>query len=341
MPWYNGEMTGLDDDARLDRIAASLFFIVGCGRSGTTLVQSVLLSHPNVVIPPETKFASKFPAQTPHLRDLTSDAAFDRALNLTVAYERPKGVPFNEARFRELARAAPRSWDGILLALLAAVAEHEGRPRVGEKSTDHTRCVGRLSESFPRARFVHLLRDPRAVMLSRIRAGFSSGRLGTEVPRWLEAVRLHREHADRLGPQRYHLLRYESLVTDFQQNVEAICRFLDLDMRPEMLAPHQRASTGFTDRSRAWMTNTLRPVFRDSVDKWRTELTPTQIAMIEHALGPEMREMGYEPSGARTAAPRARLAVSAAFGHVEYARRKALRGLRKVRARSAPANPTG
>ncbi|MGP1310859.1 MAG: sulfotransferase family protein [Phycisphaerales bacterium] len=323
---------------RLEQVASTLFFIVGCGRSGTTFLQSVILSHPDVAIPPETKFASKFPAYTPGLRDLTNASAFAKALDVVVEDQRRKGVAFDEARFRELAHAAPRTWDGVFLAVLTAFADRENRPRAGEKSPAHTPLVGRLSESFPHAKFVHLLRDPRAVMLSRVRAGFTAGALGTEIPRWKEAADMHRDHADRLGPSRYHLLRYEDLVTDLEPTVRSLCAFLDLDMRPEMLEPHKRQKKGFNPNSKDWMQNTLKPVFTGSIDKWRSDLTTSQIALIEHALADDMRAMGYEPTGASTAAPGLKLAVSRAVGKTEYARRKAIRGVRKLSGRK-PAPP--
>ncbi len=78
------------------------------------------------------------------------------------------------------------------------------------------------------------------------------------------------------------------------------------------------------------MENTLKPVFTESVNKWRTELTPTQIALIEFALADDMRTMGYEPIGARTNAPALRLAISRAVGKTEYTRRKLVRGARKL-----------
>ena len=315
---------------RLQEIERSLFFIVGCGRSGTTLLQSIILSHPDTAIPPETKFASKFPDYTPSLRDLSRDDDFSRALDLAIADQRRKGIPFDEPRVRELAHAAPRTWDGLFLAFLAAVADKEGRPRVGEKSPAHTPLVGRLSESFPDAKFIHLVRDPRAVMLSRLKAGFTAGALGTEIPRWKEAADMHREHASRLGPSRYLLLKYEDLVTNLEPTVRALCAFLDLDMRPEMLEPHKRDKKGFNPRSKDWMQNTLKPVFTESIEKWRAGLTPTQIALIEFALGDDMRAMGYEPSGATTSAPAFRLALSRAIGKSEYTRRMFVRGVRKL-----------
>lgn len=315
---------------RLSDIERSLFFIVGCGRSGTTLLQSILLSHPDIAIPPETKFASKFPAYAPNLRDLSHQDNFDRALEIAIADQRRKNIPFDEPRLRELAHAAPRSWDGLFLAFLTAVADKEGAPRVGEKSPAHTPLVGRLSESFPNAKFIHLVRDPRAVMLSRLRAGFTAGALGTEIPRWREAADMHRDHAARLGPSRYLLLKYEDLVTNLEPTVRSLCAFLDLDMRPEMLEPHKREKKGFNPRSKGWMENTLKPVFTGSIEKWRTELTPAQIALIEFALADDMRAMGYEPTGASTSAPSLRLAISRAVGKTEYTRRKLVRGARKL-----------
>ncbi|MFG0253297.1 MAG: sulfotransferase family protein, partial [Phycisphaerales bacterium JB038] len=43
-----------------DQLAQGVFFIVGTGRSGTTLLQAMLASHPRLAIPPETKFFQRW-----------------------------------------------------------------------------------------------------------------------------------------------------------------------------------------------------------------------------------------------------------------------------------------
>jgi hypothetical protein len=307
-----------------------LFFIVGCGRSGTTLVQAILLGHPDIAIPPETKFLAKFGRRLSGGRRLANDAAFQRALESVTLDQRRKGLSFDRVAFAEYAQRSPRTWEGILLALLAAVADRDGKPRVGEKSPTHTPWIPRLAAAFPHAKFLHTIRDPRAVMLSRINAPFTSGKIGTEVERWREAALAHLAHAETLGPSRYLTIRYEQLVSDPAVHIRAICDFLEIDANPVMFTPHMRDEPGFPKHAAEWMDNTMRPIFIESVERWRTGLTPAQIAMIEHALRDEMRSLGYEPVGAKTRCVRTRLLASRAAGRSIYFGRKLRRGARRV-----------
>lgn len=308
---------------RLRAVADGLVLIVGCGRSGTTLLQSALTARTDVAIPPETKFYPAFFARR------HGDRA--RCIEEVIEDQRRRGIAFDPDRFRALARAADDSWDGLFLALLAAIADAQDRARVGEKSPSHTPFVGHLAETFPRAKFIHVMRDPRAVVSSRVNAGFGTRLVAPHIDRWREAYDMHARYADALGDERYLLLRYEDLVTDTEATLRRVCAFLDLAWDPAMLTPHERAEKGFAERSRDWMENTLKPVFTSSIDKWRTTMPPAHVALVEHALAGPMRDVGYEPTGATVTAPTLRLAGSRFARWFQYRWWKALRGFAKLR----------
>lgn len=311
--------THTPDAERLSAIERGLFFIVGCGRSGTTLLQTMLLSDPSVVLPPETKF---YPAIETHgwthRLDLTTDADFAKAVPLVWEDQARRGLECDRAIFERFAAAAPRTWDGLFLAYLAAFAEPSGATRVGEKSPVHTHYVGSLSESFPDAKFIHMVRDPRAVVLSRIKAGFGSNLVEPNVHRWRRAAEMHRDHAERLGSDRYLLVHYEQLVSDQRETLGRVCEFLGIELTDAMLEHHKRGDKGFPERSREWMENTTKPVFTSSIEKWKSELKPTHAAMIDAALGEHVGAMGYEPSGASVSMVGLRLTLSRIAGKIEH-----------------------
>jgi len=299
--------------ARLQEVADQLFFIVGCGRSGTTLLQAALLANPRVTIPPETKFYEAFPARAWRYGDITRERTYRKCIERVWRDQKFRGVTTDRQRFEQLALAAPRTWDGLLLASLTAYADQRGKARVGEKSPVHTHYVGRLMNAFPNATFIHILRDPRAVLLSRLEARFNAPSIGYNLWRWKMAVEMHRRYADELGPKRYLLIRYEQLVSELEPTIKKVCELIDLPFSPEMLQPHERGERGYIDRSAHHMDNTLKPVFKSSVDRWRTQLNPAQIAMAEWELGEDMRSMGFELTGVTTFAPRMRIALSHVF----------------------------
>ena len=309
----------MTDAERLAEIERGLFFIVGCGRSGTTLLQTMLLSDPSIVLPPETKFYSALDALGWKARfDLSRDVDFGMAVRLMWEDQARRGLECDRATFERFAAAADRTWDGLFLAYLAAYAEPSGATRVGEKSPVHTHYVGPLGRSFPRARFIHIVRDPRAVVLSRIRAGFGSNLVEPNVHRWVRAAEMHRDDAGPLG-DRYLLVRYEDLVTDQRATLEKVCAFLSIELTDAMLEHHKRDDKGFPTRSKEWMENTTKPVFTSSIEKWKAELSPAKTAMIDFALGEHLTAMGYEPSGAEASHVALRVSLSRLAGKAEAA----------------------
>lgn len=334
-------LAALSPSLQLATVESQLFFIVGCGRSGTTLLQSMLLSHPSMVIPPETKFYGAFverPGRLPPLRD---DHELRKAAHILWDDQRRRGIETNEDRLYRLMLASRRDPNGLLLALLTAYALEQGAERVGEKSPIHTHYVGELAEAFPTAKFIHIMRDPRAVMLSRMTAGFGTKFIGPNIQRWKRAAQMHDDHAEALGPNRYLLVKYEDLVTNPRATLEKVCKLIKLDLLPEMLEPHKREKKGFAERSSQWMSNTLKPISTDSLEKWKAKLSPTHVALTEHALGADMQRFGYTPTGAKVALPGLRIAASSAAGWVEDKWALGMRGVRKAMRGGKPADTMG
>jgi hypothetical protein len=282
----------------LASIARHLFFIVGCGRSGTTLLQVMLGNHPEITLPNETGFYSLLHrCNARRLGELASPRDFRRAFELAMDFWRVRELGLDRERVWQLCQGGPSSWETLFLAILATLAERRGALRVGEKSPGHFQHLGRLSERFPEARFIHLIRDPRAVACSYYRT-FGIRAIGAKCKRWKDAIAQHRRFAGVLGA-RYLALRYEDLVREPEPSLRAVCAFLGCEFSPQMLAHHERDYLGFAAHQMHHMANTLKPVFTSSLDKWRHELAPEQIALIEHVLGEEMEALGYERTGAR------------------------------------------
>ena len=268
-------------------------------------MQAMLSAHPGLTIPPETDFFdSAVPCDEP-------DAGW---LGRWLASEEWGDQGIETGDFRASLGDDPSPRD-VFLAVMAAHASRAGARRVGEKTPQHYKHVERIGAMFPRARFIHVVRDPRAVVASRLRAGFASGSATAHARSWRRTARVHAACLESMPGDRYTELRYEALVTDPEPELRRLCAFLEEDFDPAMLRFHERAESGFAERERAWKGGADRPLYTGSLDAWRERLTPRQTAAVERVAGREMLRFGYEPDAAQ------RIAWRIADGAAELARR--------------------
>ncbi|WP_299820139.1 sulfotransferase [uncultured Jannaschia sp.] len=145
----------------------SPIFIVEAGRSGATLVQALLGAHPQVAVPPETRFmkmADRFGAAT---HDAPADpAAFWTHLIGWPRFHDPGLAPEEVARRADPVDGA--TFRDTFAAMLATCAAQAGKRRAGAKTPGHYRYWRRLPEWFPDARILPVRQDPRAVAASAL-----------------------------------------------------------------------------------------------------------------------------------------------------------------------------
>lgn len=304
-------------------------FIVGSGRSGTTLLRSLLSAHSRVTVTPETHYL-KIAERRGFLEAGTDPAAFWQAYCRNVRFQ---DLGVDPRRCEALVEAqggwSPRS---LFLALLAAYGEDRGKALVGEKTPGHVAYMPLLKTWFPNARFLVCRRDPRAMIASYLKTIFAQQKLqaaslrqglltGT---RMAEIDRLAREWRQIYGQdiardpddRRVRLVDYERLVDAPADEIAAICAFLDLPYEPEMLtdraarvpAPQGRWADAETDRwSRDHHARSLGAITAASKDKWRRDLSDRDVARIEAICGPVMAQAGYALHTPKAVRPWARL----------------------------------
>lgn len=315
----------------LDDVEKQLFFIVGAARSGTTLAQLMISSHPDVMLPDETGFYPiLYNRHVNILGELSKPEDFERAVETTLNFHRIKDLDLDSDNIRSKCHTGNLSWETILLAILAAVAEKYSVNRVGEKSPGHLHYIGLLKDRFPNSKFIHIIRDPRAVILSMTKVAFGSQDIKELCNRWQSAMEIHRKYADHLGSKRYMVVKYEDLVLESEKTLHSICEFLNIEFSPQMMEHHKRSFLGFNKRYIAHMSNTLKPVFSSSVEKWKDELNPWQVAVMQDLLSNDMHFMGYELVEVKTTLPSLQYSLNMLMYHSVLTMRRLKRKFFKI-----------
>jgi tetratricopeptide (TPR) repeat protein len=222
-------------------------FIVGMPRSGTTLIEQMLASHPKVFGAGELEYMS------------AAGAKLERAGS--------GGVPF-PAVVPSLDAAALRAVAADYLTALRSLAP--GAERITDKMPGNFRILGLIHLALPRARIIHARRDPLDTCLSCFDRLFAS-KLGfvydlAELGRYYRAYEALMAHWRRVLPPGVMLeVQYEELVTDFEPQARRIVEFCGLTWDEACLKFYQ------TDRPvrTASVIQVRQPPYQDSIGRWR------------------------------------------------------------------------
>lgn len=271
-------------------------FLVGCPRSGTTLLSTMLHAHPRLAFPPETRFL--LPAY--EARDAFGDLSV-RANRVRLAQR----ITGRGSRFRDLGldrktvvaaiADGPPTLGSAFAIVWREFARSRGKVRWGEKRPAYWRHMDVVSLLFPDAQFVHLVRDPRACVASLLRVHWTQGGVEDAAAVWVLAEREIHRFSDRSGPDMYHALRYEDLLADPARALRGLCRFLGEEFDPAML-DYQEAAHDIVPDRKTWHDNTKGTLDPSRTDAWRVQLSRPQVRLVEVAARHGMRRWGYSPS---------------------------------------------
>jgi sulfotransferase family protein len=278
-------------------------FLVGCLRSGTTLLQRIVDAHPEIAIIHETQWVPRWYERRVGLTQegMVTSELVERLL----AHRRFPRLELDPADVEALVdHGRPKHYSDFVSDVFDLHGRVKGKRLVGEKSPGYVRHLPALHELWPDARIVHLIRDGRDVALSVLEWKKRESTAG-QFPTWEEDpittaalwwewhVRLGREAADLLGPERYCEFSYESLVADPERECAALCTFLGVTYDDAMLRFHEgrrRPKPGRSAKA-AWL-----PVTR-GLRSWREQMAATDVEHFEAVAGPLLDELGYARAG--------------------------------------------
>lgn len=278
-------------------------FLVGCDRSGTTLLRLMLMQSPDLHLFHETGFV---PVLAQRAREYGSFEtarqrwSFLRDIQRFPATTKTTGwTPFSidiEAVEAALKEAAPLTYPEACRLLYRTAADALNARRWGDKTPAYVHHLPRLAEMFPDAIFVHIVRDGRDVARSLVRAGWHVT-LREAAERWRGAVSAARRAGATGLHGRYIEVSFEDLVTDPGPTLHRICREIDVDYHAAMLEFHEAERRDLPDSHADLYENTRRPVDPTRAQSWRREASRTDIADVEEVAGDVLQALGYELVG--------------------------------------------
>ena len=294
-------------------------FVVGCERSGTTLLRLILDAHPELAVPPESYFIVdlyRSHGRSAHGRvDVEAMAADLEANRWFRAWDLPEGEAariLGSERDEGADAADGLDFAGAVRRVYSRYAELHGKPRYGDKTPAYVQHIRLLAQVFPEARFVHLIRDGRDVAMSLAEVRWGPGDVLDAALQWAERVSRGREAGHQVGAHRYLEVRYERLVADPEPLLREVAEFCGLSFDGAMARHPERAAERIPQRPEALHRRAATAPSATGRD-WRRDMAGDDLAAVEALIGGALAELGYErgvPHVPTEAARRARAAVA-------------------------------
>ena len=266
-------------------------FIGGTDRSGKTTLRAFLVSHPNISMPANgSNMWSYFYGQ---FGDLSQAENFERCLDALLHYKHALYLKPDPDRIRDEFWHGTPTYACLFALFHQHLAEREGKPRWGDQTGLIERYADQIFEAYPNAKMIHMIRDPR----DRYQASLAlwpkgKGRAGGATARWLYSTSLALRNL-RKYPDRYMIVRYETLVQETEKTLRQVCKFSDEDYLPSMMTME-----GDLDR-RSRLTQGLdikpdsNPLSEDFIGLYRQAVPKREIAFIQSIAGKQMKIIGY------------------------------------------------
>lgn len=278
------------------------FFIVGAGRSGTTLLRTVFDAHPNVCIPVEGKailhlkmkyFHRKFWDERSIL-EMIEDLYFDRKFKVLWQVDRDKLT-------RTLLSLSGHQLDFSIICKViyleyTSLFSKEKILLIGDKNPIYSMCITELKEVFPSAKFVHLVRDYRDVIASNLKH-FKRKDVAVLSQYWKQ----HNawiEKAKQENPHLFYTVRYEELVADPADTAQRICHFLEIPFKDQMLNYHLELKKIYQPEEHLvfarMFPDLVRPITAENSNKWKGKFSDAELDIMYSILDRDGSRYGYQ-----------------------------------------------
>jgi hypothetical protein len=283
--------------------------IIGIGRSGTTLLQSLLNAHPDIWAGPEDYFIPFFYRQWKNKTTFTAkDLKYMESFHNAFAKLQPYvGFTFDTAAFLQ---SKPENFNGMVKNTYDSFVDELNPEKKAtlyvNKNPLHSLYLNELEELNPESKFIWMMRDYRANVFSRIQSvHLKRSNVYFNSVRWVYFYKKMNRFQNK-NPKKVMVLRYEDLVEAPEKHSKKVLTFLNADIQkdlPSLLLPYQKkyktevaSNYQGIERMEKRFGDLAQPIHTDTIDKWKNGLSEHQILIAEVICGKFGSEQGYQAS---------------------------------------------
>lgn len=284
-----------------------IHFILGSGRSGTTLLFHILNNHKNCVSSPEFKhllfFYEKYHNMTEVTVDLIKDVEYYGSI-MKQADDMSDYYDYSNSKFNISLGERINYFEfckRVYFIFANNKADTNQITTIIDKNPNYTLLVDKLAEILPDAKYLCVVRDYRSYTLSNIQSkGYNVKHLPLQYHSlvWMFynklVLRIKEKYKNKVK-----ILLYENFVSNKEESFEDICSFFDIEYYPECL--NYQESIHIKENETQWheriankMNALSKPINTNRLEAWKGVFNSFQLKIIEFWCGDTGEKFGYK-----------------------------------------------
>jgi len=274
------------------------FFIVGSGRSGSTLLRKQLITrHRGIVIPPETYVIGRMYRLFLQYRSMPWRQKV-YILIANIEYHK-EFKTFNIESLRELAEDLvdtpkdERSLSKIITEFYKFYAneKYPSYEIIGDKTPSNTLYINEIHKIFPQSKFIHIIRDGVDVVYSYLQSGIYDNCIDAAC-RWKYSVKTVNKFQKKF-PHLVKVVRYEEFVNNVDQTYKDILNYLGINDDANKINKVKNIDFGDIPHHKHHK-KVLKKVDDKSINKGRINMSNEMKAKISSILNNILLDNGYK-----------------------------------------------
>lgn len=282
-------------------------YIIGIGRSGTSLLMSLLGAHPSIHTTPENYFSIFFSNAFQNKTVFSpQDIRLIHRFNIAFGKLQPY-VAFNYV-INDASDLLNNGFKGTYLELCKEIylsfqhttLQNKEVSTIIDKNPSNTLFTDKLLKSNPEAKFILMIRDYRANILSRKKKTLNKS--GNIIFNAFLCRLFFKEINSFRSNKNCLLVRYEDLVSNQVETLTSICQFLNIEFEQNLIGSGIQkdiSSNVESEKSEKFIkehfSELKNPVHAGNTEKWKTELSAEEIEICDTICSKEAISLGYSP----------------------------------------------
>lgn len=275
-------------------------FIVGCERSGTTMLRLILCSHKNIAIPPQTKYIKKLYKRRLLFGDLSKNKNRKKLQNwFFINHDKNTkliDLGIDKTDIQNELKKSRNSIGAFFATILKSYSQKTNKVRWGDKHPYYIKYLPQLFRLFPDAQVIHIIRDGRDSVASLKKMPWWKKNSIYAMLNWQEAIQNGKQALRKYNPDQFMEIRYEDIIEKPQKSVKQICEFLNEKYSEELLKFNKIADKSIPSYKMDWHSGAKKEINSTSIGRWTTDLENWESSLINKKMKKEMMLHNYEIS---------------------------------------------